>query len=291
MAVTLAHVSDTHLSQRHGWFVANWRRVRQSIAAHDGGPPALVVNSGDVSVNGVGAAEDLSFAASQHERIGLAWRAVPGNHDVGEEPGAAHIGQPTDAVTHQSWADSIGPSWWSVDLSGWRLVGIDAFLFGTGMEAEAKQEEFVVRAVGEAPGPVGIFTHKPLCIETLDEAGVDPVWTMHPAGLALLSGITRGVRSPVRFVATGHLHQFRRRQIDGVEHVWAPSTAFCGEQLVTHDSVPTLGWLRWTFDSDRYDVELVEPPSMDRHGLEDLRAGADWLYLAPPAPPEPDDLV
>ena len=278
----LAQVSDTHLSGDHGWFVANWRRVQDSILDTDPAP-TLMVNSGDLSINGFGSGADLEYAAARMVDPGLPWRAIPGNHDVGEEPGAAHLHQPASSRTQASWTRSFGPSWWIHDVEGWRLIGINAFLCGSGLVQENEQQTAVQAAVTGAPGPVGLFCHKPLFIHGWDDANLSPVWTVHPTGREWLRALMRD--SAVLFYASGHLHQYRRRRVDGVEHVWAPATAFAPERLITPDAQAGLAWLRWTLEGDEVDVERVEPEGMDYFDLKELKGGAAWLYQAPLSPP------
>src|SRR5262245_47690678 len=80
MTFRLAQISDTHLSRDKPFFVENFMIVASALAAS---APDLVVNTGDMSLDGVAEESDLREARALHEVIGLPIRFIPGNHDVG----------------------------------------------------------------------------------------------------------------------------------------------------------------------------------------------------------------
>jgi predicted phosphodiesterase len=84
-------ISDTHLSAEKPHFLDNWRPLADWIKAQR---PDLVIHTGDVTVDGAGNEADLAYAARLLDELGVRWRAVPGNHDVGD---AGHARQPVDA--------------------------------------------------------------------------------------------------------------------------------------------------------------------------------------------------
>ncbi len=67
----------------------------------------------------------------------------------------------------------------------------------------------------------------------------------------------------LRLVASGHVHQHRRRTLDGVLHLWTPSAAF-----VIPDSVQErlgdkhVGLIALELEHDRMRAELVSPAGM-----------------------------
>jgi hypothetical protein len=77
--------------------------------------PDLLVNSGDLSVNGADEDDDLAFALSEHGHVTLPWRAIPGNHDVGEEPEAVHLGQIIDGARLERHEARV-QTWEGIDL-------------------------------------------------------------------------------------------------------------------------------------------------------------------------------
>jgi 3',5'-cyclic AMP phosphodiesterase CpdA len=76
-------VSDTHLSASAPQAQANWDAVVSYVGAC---APDLVIHLGDLSLDGAGNAVDLRYGCTQLDRLPAAWHAVPGNHDIGDNP-------------------------------------------------------------------------------------------------------------------------------------------------------------------------------------------------------------
>ena len=74
----ILHITDTHLSPRNTLFRGNLALVRDYARAN---PPDLVVNSGDLSLDGADRDEDLALAAQLHQGF-----AAPG---LTPDPGKA----------------------------------------------------------------------------------------------------------------------------------------------------------------------------------------------------------
>jgi hypothetical protein len=70
---------------------------------------------------------------------------------------------------------------------------------------------------------VALFVRKPLFDRHPDEDVVNQRYVLpdHRRRLLAILG-----RADLRLVASGHVHQHRRRRVDDVEHCWAPSTAY-----------------------------------------------------------------
>src|SRR5262249_47768125 len=77
----VAQISDTHLSEDKPFFVDNFRRTAEAIAA---AAPDLVINTGDISLDGAGRAGDLAAARAAHDACAVPVRFLPGNHDLGD---------------------------------------------------------------------------------------------------------------------------------------------------------------------------------------------------------------
>jgi 3',5'-cyclic AMP phosphodiesterase CpdA len=222
MTFRIAQISDTHLSLTKPYFVENFRRIAAALAA---ARPDLVVNTGDVSLDGTTHEDDLAAARGFHEALGLRWRAIPGNHDVGDnqEIGDA-LHHPVDLNRQEAWERHFGADWWRMDVPGWRLIAVNAQIIGGGLPAADAQESFIAEAAAGAGGRrIALFIHKPLCDRSLDETAVGGRF-LNPAPRARLLKLF-GPHRPA-LVASGHTHQFRASEIDGARHVWAPSTAF-----------------------------------------------------------------
>ena len=82
-SVTVAHISDTHLGARCTDFESNFQALLGELARTQ---PDLMVNTGDLTINGVGEPADHAHARRLHERLVATWRVLPGNHDIGDKP-------------------------------------------------------------------------------------------------------------------------------------------------------------------------------------------------------------
>jgi len=60
-----------------------------------GSLPDVVIHLGDLSLDGAHGPGHLAYGRQQLDRLPVPWRAVPGNHDIGDNPWAgAPRGQP-----------------------------------------------------------------------------------------------------------------------------------------------------------------------------------------------------
>jgi 3',5'-cyclic AMP phosphodiesterase CpdA len=154
-------VSDTHLSPRVPEARANWEAVLRYVRAT---APDLVIHLGDLSMDGYDP-DDLRYGRRQLDRLAVPWHAVPGNHDVGDNPRpGAPADWTLDASRLQRWLDIVGPDRWSLTVSGWTLLGLNAQLAGTGLPAEAAQWSWLEEQLGECgpSQPIALVMHKPV---------------------------------------------------------------------------------------------------------------------------------
>lgn len=278
---TLVQISDPHLSPAHGFFHGNFTVVVDAINRR---APDLVVSSGDLSINGPETVDDLAFARWCHDRIDAPVLFLPGNHDIGEEPGGEHLHQPLTAERLTAWRKHFGDHRWHRDVEAWRLIGLNSQLFNTGTAEEADQWAWLQALLEEADGPIGVFLHKPVH-DRDPQQPPDPrnvVWP--PAGERLTALFqARGVR----FVASGHRHQRRVRNIGGISHIWCPSTAFM-PTTPEPECDPALGFLEFTFDGADYSVAFHAPEGLTPHVLGPLKENGRYAFLkdVPPRPVE-----
>ncbi len=273
-------LSDLHLSPTHGFFWDNWALARDTANAM---APAAVVVSGDLCINGPDSDAEIAFAAAALARLAPRVLALPGNHDVGDEPPGQDAEQLVDEPRLSRWNTAFGSDRWSLDLGPWRLVGVNAQLFGSGLAAEAVQEEWLDAELAGANGrPIALFLHKPLFIENDGEA--DPTASsLNLAPRRLLLAKLRTAR--VRLVVNGHLHQHRDRIIDGIRHVWAPSTAFMTSHALGGDPRP--GMLAIDFAGPEPAIEVLRPAGMAELDLATIKGHGRYAFLRdmPPCPP------
>ena len=142
----IVQISDTHLSRGKPHFADNWPPLAAWIAEQR---PDLVIHTGDVTIDGADAEDDLRYAAELMHGLGVRFRAVPGNHDVGD---AGHPRQPVTDERLTRWRAIFGPDRWVEDVQGARLVGLDAMLLGSGHREEAAQAAWLEAVMKDAAG-------------------------------------------------------------------------------------------------------------------------------------------
>ncbi len=258
-ATRIIHVSDSHLSPTHTYFAMNWAAFRADMATN---PPDLLIHGGDLSFNGPVLEADLAYAAAEVAGLGLDWRAIPGNHDIGEAPAFSRLDQPVTPARIAAWRRLVGPQWWSHDVGEWRLIGLDTSLMASGLPEEAEQAAFLRDALGtRGKRPVMVFIHMP----PFDRDPADPKKTTSvipfPARGDFLDTCADG---GVKIIACGHLHIYRRVRHRGMEIIWAPATAMVDVRrgLTQRRRFPRPGYVEWTLDGRRATHRLIEAERM-----------------------------
>jgi Icc protein len=217
------HISDTHLSGLRPFFVANFFKVCEHVALAG---PDLVLNTGDMSLDGANCEKDLAESRRLHDGLGLSVRYIPGNHDVGEsQDAAAHAAPPViNCNRRKRYLDYFGPDYWRLDVPSWRIIAVNAQLLGSDLAAADEQLEFVREGAASVGGrSLALFTHKPLFHMSPDEDAVTGRFVNPTPRGELLKAL--GDCRPL-LVGSGHVHQFLSSPPLGTHHVWAPSTGF-----------------------------------------------------------------
>lgn len=223
MSFRLAQISDTHLGHERDFFVSGFLRVVDHLNASK---PDLVVNSGDMSLDGAACEADLEAARRLHERIAAPVRFLAGNHDLGEGTDApVPPGHPLITDDRRTrYQQHFGADYWCEDLGGWRILAIDAQLLGSTLAAADAQLRFVAQAAATAGQmPLMLLVHRPLFHLSPDEADVGGRFVNPQARRDLIAAFD-GARP--RLVASGHVHQYFETWWGETHCVWAPSTAF-----------------------------------------------------------------
>jgi predicted phosphodiesterase len=280
MVFRVLQVSDTHISRERPFFVPNF----DAAVAHASAiRPDLVINTGDVALDGVARPDDLAFARSLHDRLGMDFRAIPGNHDIGDNPYPGRAPkQPVTAATLDAWRDLFGPDWWSLDVPSWRMVALNAQLLGTGLQDEHLQWRFLESTLQGLDGrSLALWIHKPLFLDD-PRSDTEPAYRYLPRSerlrlCALLAD------APLRLVACGHSHQYVVRQHGACRHVWAPATAFIlSDAIQSRVGHKTCGMVLHEFGPDGVASQLVRPDTFADFDIAD-HPGA----YGRPAPAEP----
>lgn len=219
---SLMVVSDSHLSRRTPEARANW----DALARHLGDQQAdLVVHLGDLTLDAPSDPGELAAARTALDGLPVPWVAIPGNHDIGDNPWP---GSPEPVAINderlERWRSAIGPDRWVRQVGGWVLIGINSQLFDSGLAAADDQWDWLTTTLGtvDPDTPIVLFSHKPIAAAD-EELGAAPPYRFVPAAarghLAQILGDHR-----LALVVSGHVHQYRVLELDGRRHVWAPTS-------------------------------------------------------------------
>ena len=256
----IALIADTHLAANADDFVTNCDRAIDWINASEAD---LVIHLGDVSADGVRDPAHLRAAAATLSRLRAPLLAVPGNHDIGEPTGDHEPPFSSERLTQ--FRRIFGADRWLKRVEDWTLIGFDTQLPGTHEEAE--QTDWLRAAADACDGPVALFLHKPWFLTGPDDTAPASRY-VPPAALTEIGGALGDV--DLRLVLSGHMHQYRRHIVHGVEHAWIGSTAF----LIPERWQETIGEKRvgialLTLDRDGHSLEDVTPAGMRALDLAD----------------------
>ena len=214
-------VSDTHLSASAPRAQSNWDAVLSYV---DATGPDLVIHLGDLTQDGARGAADLHYGRAQLDRLPVPWRAVPGNHDIGDNPWpGAPEGNLVDAARHQRWLDIVGPDHWAAAIGGWTLLAVNAQLVGSGLAAEGAQWSWLEEHAREHRGrPAAVITHKPVTTTRAELAAAVPYRFWPQPAYRRLAGLFGGL--PPALVLSGHVHQYRMLTLGSTDHLWVPTS-------------------------------------------------------------------
>jgi 3',5'-cyclic AMP phosphodiesterase CpdA len=266
MAFRIAQISDTHLSETKPYFVDNFVRIGEALRA---AKPDLVVNTGDISLDGASEERDLAASRLLHDALGLPLRFLPGNHDLGDAQETAKGEAPIDSERRARYVKHFGPDWWSFDVPGWRVLGINALLLGSDLPEAAEQETAVAQAMqGLGLRSLALFLHKPLFDQSATESKISNRFlTLGQRGrLSAMLGAAPAL------IVSGHVHQYRSSDAEGSHHVWGPSTAFVlPERIQPIYGAKKVGYVEHTLQPDgTHESHLVEVPGAETLNIGDF---------------------
>jgi 3',5'-cyclic AMP phosphodiesterase CpdA len=259
----IIQISDTHLSPGKVHFADNWAPLARWIAEQR---PDLVIHTGDVTVDGAEVEEDLRYCSELMHGLGVRFRAVPGNHDVGD---AGHRSQPVSDERLQRWRTYFGPDRWVEDIEDWRLIGLDTLLIGSGEREEGVQADWLDGAMNNAGDRhIAWFLHRPLFLDSPSE-GDTGYWSIKPQPRAQLLDLIK--RCSVALVASGHLHRAHDFQHNGTRYIWAPSTAFLvGPGMKAPPMPGRLGAVIYDIGRETIEAKIIAVPGLSMHWLDEV---------------------
>lgn len=257
---TIAHISDLHLQLGVPSRQAQVEPILQKINEMK---PDLVVISGDVTDDGWDSIDELKWAKGWLEkRIDTEWFAVPGNHDVGN-----FASLPEGVIKEnrwQDWFETFGGCTQGFAGDHWQLQFINSMMFGSGLGYEQIQYDWLIeRLTLDRDGDFHtvLSLHSPLFINSFNEStDTSRDYWLGPLQprVKLLSQITG---SKTRLVCSGHVHQSRIQDIDGVRFAWAPpaSGTWVHAPGLPNPPMPeqTGFFLHTLHDDGRVDSELI----------------------------------
>jgi 3',5'-cyclic-AMP phosphodiesterase len=265
---TIAQISDTHLSDDKPFFVDNFLRIGEALRASR---PDLVLNSGDIALDGASREADLAAARMLHDGLGLPMRFLPGNHDLGDCQDAPSHGEATiDAMRRERYVRHFGPDWWWFDVPGWRVLGINTQLLASDLPAAEAQDAAITQATTSVGARrLALFLHKPLFDRTVDEAEITGRFINPLPRRLLLAGL--GGVTPA-LVSCGHVHQYRCIEIFATRHVWGTSTAFIvPDRRQPRYGVKEVGYVEHRLAPDgTHDNRLVRVPGVPTLDIGDF---------------------
>lgn len=264
--ITVLQVTDTHLSPRSDLFRANFERTR---AAAERARPDIVVATGDLSLDGADREEDLGFAAELHRGLPGTLLALPGNHDIGSDARLMPH-QPVDDARLDRWRRHLGAGRGMLDLPGWRIVGLNTEVMGSGHAEEAAQAAFAAEAAsGAGARRIALFLHRPPYLERMDEDW-NP-WSVPPEGRGALAPLLE--HPGLRLVASGHIHLHHAARRGAAMHVWGPALSFhCDPR--DQPGLPgsrTPGALLHRLYEDHVETVTLEAGPLEAVCIEDVR--------------------
>lgn len=278
----VVQVSDIHLSPTHAWFQDNWDVFVETMEAD---PPDFIFVTGDVCINGPGRAQEFAYARQQLDRLPVAWRAIPGNHDAGDTPPDERNNHPLTEPLRATFREMIDDDFWVQDLANWRFIGLNAQMIDSGLAGEAEQWTFLEGALADAGDrQLVIWLHKPLYVRDPAAAGRH-LTALFPEGRARLLALCE--KHGVRLVGSGHLHRYRRLAHGGTKLIWAPATSFLMDGRKSLPGTSRLGYMRYRFRRTGFSAKLVEPPLFLNLSVRNWNAHKGSTIHLPPRLPRP----
>ena len=130
---------------------------------------------------------------------------------------------------------------------------------------------------------IALLIHKPLFICRDNEAGrsLGSIWP--PSRKRLLSLCKQ---YNVKLVASGHRHCYRTMRYGPTRLIWAPPTSFIDTRApnIGGPVERRVGFVRYRFDSKKFDHEFVEPSLFINHDMRNWMAAHGSTTRLPPRP-------
>jgi 3',5'-cyclic AMP phosphodiesterase CpdA len=219
----VALLGDSHLNLATSGDETNYgARFEKAIAQVNAAGVDFVLIAGDLVQSGSEPEQYDGFKADIKKFRSPVW-FVPGNHDVGDKFNSGKSAH-TTLKRIETYENTMGPSWFSTNCAGVRIIGINSSILGSGFDRENEMWKFLESELAmPAPVPTILFMHYPLFLKDLDEPGTN-YWNVEPAPRARLYNLLK--QGGVKIVLNGHLHRPLVHRRDGILFVTTPPTSF-----------------------------------------------------------------
>ena len=209
----IALVSDTHTTRGTNEEQPLYRgRLAKVIAAVNAAKVDLVLIAGDLTEHG--RPEELNDFKEQIKAFEPPVWYVPGHHDLGNKivPGKETENELTP-VRLAGFETLCGPSFFARECLGFRIIGFNSPILGSGFPRENEMWRFLEQELGERSSkPVLVFTHYPPFVKNPGEAG--EYFNIEPGPRRRLLQLLKD--SKVSTYLSGHLHRPLTNHIDGM---------------------------------------------------------------------------
>ncbi|MCE6077747.1 metallophosphoesterase [Agrobacterium vitis] len=272
----IAILADPHIGSQNDIFVENWKAAVKTVNGCDDVGLAIIL--GDLTLDGANIETDLAFGAAELKEITAPVLVLPGNHDVGDI--ARDSVQPANEARLAAWEKHFGAWFWHSDAAeGWRLIGLNSQIIGSGLPAEEQQWADLERMLTERGDrkPV-LFLHMPLFLEDWNEAD-RPAWALKTQDRLRLQRLI--AEHAVFAVVSGHMHRtLHLRQKDEPVLIWTPASSFLArdESMPSQPGKELLGVTLLDFGKDDISVEFVAIDGLMKSYIEDYNGS---IYRSP----------
>ncbi|MEM8840237.1 MAG: metallophosphoesterase [Pseudomonadota bacterium] len=227
-----AVISDTHVNPAddhcNSPFPVNARanrRFRHLVGELNQRDLDFVLHLGDL-VHPIPASGDLYARAAQAYRAIIAElkvpiHVIPGNHDIGDKPGAGGPVPSTSMADIASWESEFGAHYTSFETGGMRFVLLNAQLINSGLPQEALQKDWADALLATGQRSV-VALHHPPFICTADEP--DHYDNLQQPGRDWV--LELAARPGVELTLSGHAHNFWYDRVGKAEYYRLPAISF-----------------------------------------------------------------
>lgn len=266
----IALVSDLHLSARSPECVAHWHAARRAVQRIG---VDLTVHLGEVTPGGPFCSDEVRVAAQLVGQWPTDMRCLVGNR-CGSS-GAFKAGSPDHWL--RAWLRACRPSLdtdhWLVKADGWRLLGVDAQILGTGSEKEDSLWRLMdaeTRA-SDAPAHTAVFLRWPNACGSVARCGTNKCEAAGRAYARLLNG---PLKASLKVVVSGHMPPFIDIGATGVRHfLLPPSVRTPADPLQCRMGEKLVGVGLLELDQDEIGFELWCPDGITRHPVSRVPIG------------------